>query len=110
MKRTKKSRFPSSEYTFSFFVDDSERVAFIADFGTFLKRAKDGIVIGDEPIWVNGQADLVVKNKDGSIKVYDYKSDAMNGKAATAFAKSIQNVDSALYKAKNTGRNKVVVV
>lgn len=79
------------EYTFSFFVEDSERAAFIADFGTYLKRAKDAIIIGDEPIWVNGQADLVVKNKDGSIKVYDYKSDAMNGKAATAFVKSVQN-------------------
>ena len=79
------------EYTFSFFVEDSERAAFITDFGTFLKRAKDAIIIGDEPIWVNGQADLVVKNKDGSVKVYDYKSDAMNGKAATAFVKSIQN-------------------
>ena len=79
------------EYTFSFFVEDSERAAFIADFGAFLKRAKDGIVIGDESIWVNGQADLVVRKKDGSIKVYDYKSDAMNGKAAPAFAKSVQN-------------------
>lgn len=78
------------EYDFSFFVEDTERAAFISDFDSYLKNAKEAIVIKDEPIWINGQADLVVRKKDGSIKVYDYKSDAMNGKDATAFAKSVE--------------------
>ena len=41
-------------------------------------------------IWINGQADLVVKLKNGVIKVYDYKSDAMNGKPMDDFTKELQ--------------------
>jgi len=36
-------------------------------------------------IWVNGQADLVVVKKDGTIKVYDYKSNKRNGKPLPDF-------------------------
>lgn len=79
------------EYTFSFFVEESERDAFISDFGQFLKDGKEKMITNHPCIWVNGQADLVVRKKDGSITVYDHKSDAMNGKSADAF-------ESDLYK------------
>ena len=77
------------EYTFSFYILDSERAKFIKDFDPYFKAAKDTIIIGTEDIWVNGQADLVVKKKDGTIKVYDYKSDAMNGKIQADFEKAL---------------------
>lgn len=78
------------EYTFSFFVDDADRALFLKKFDFYFKNAKDEIVIFDELIWVNGQADLVVKQKDGSIKVYDYKSDARNGKSLDDFEKALE--------------------
>ncbi len=65
------------------------RKAFINQFEPYFKEAKEEISIKNEPIWVNGQADLVVKKKDGSIKVYDYKSDAMNGKPMAEFEASM---------------------
>lgn len=68
------------EYEFSFYVSEEEKDSFIQNFGAYLKEADETIELNQDRIWVNGQADLVVKNKDGSIKVYDYKSDAMNGK------------------------------
>ncbi len=78
------------EYAFSFFIDQTERDSFISDFDKYLKNTKEKISITDEPIWINGKADLVVKRKDGSIKVYDYKSDSMNGKPAKDFKASLE--------------------
>jgi len=73
------------EYTFSFYVEDIDKQAFIDRFETFFKDTGEEISFKNEPVWVNGQADLVVKRKDGSIKVYDFKSDAMNGKPLAEF-------------------------
>ncbi len=78
------------EYAFSFYVADEERADFVSRFSGFLENAKEKTEIGSETIWVNGKADLVVKKKDGSIKVYDYKSDAMNGKPADEFAAAMK--------------------
>ena len=77
------------EYTFSFYVDDTERKEFLDKFEPFFKDSKGEISVNDEALWVNGQADLVVKKKDGNIKVYDYKSDAMNGKPQVDFEASM---------------------
>ena len=51
---------------------------------TYLDNAK--ITIPDEktPVWINGQADLVVKKGD-LVTVYDYKSDKRNGKPIPDF-------------------------
>ena len=40
-------------------------------------------------IWVNGQADLVVVQKDGIIKVYDYKSNKRGGSSIDSFRKHL---------------------
>ena len=78
-----------TEYSFSFFVDASERAAFIDKFGKYLKHAdREGGIPSGCKIWVNGQADLVVKQADNTIKVYDYKSDAMRGKPLQEFEAS----------------------
>ena len=77
------------EYTFSFYVPDCERVKFLKDFDRYFKAIKDMKKIGNEDLWINGQADLVVKKKDGTIKVYDYKSDAMNGKSLADFEEAL---------------------
>ena len=78
------------EYTFSFYLNDSEKARFLSEFDTYINCAENAIEVSSGPIWVNGQADLVVKQKDGKIKVYDFKSDAMNGKPLTAFEKSLE--------------------
>lgn len=78
------------EYTFSFFIQGEEREAFLEQFGEFFRTAVEEIRVESEKIWINGQADLVVKQKDGSIKVYDYKSDAMNGKPREDFIESME--------------------
>ena len=77
------------EYTFSFYVPEDERGTFLKDFGRYFNLAKNEIKVASDRIWINGQADLVVKQKDGTIKVYDYKSDAMNGKPMAAFERSL---------------------
>ncbi len=89
------------EYTFSFYVNDTERKDFLDRFEPFFKDSKGEISVSNETIWVNGQADLVVKQKDGTIKVYDYKSDAMNGKPQVDFEASMDKKYAgqlALYK------------
>lgn len=77
-----------TEFDFSFFVPDEERTSFTAEFKTHLDKAK--ITIPDEKttIWVNGQADLVVRKGD-LITVYDYKSDKTNGKPIPDFEASL---------------------
>lgn len=89
------------EYTFSFYLDDTERKEFLDRFEPFFKDSKGEISVSNETIWVNGQADLVVKLKNGNIKVYDYKSDAMNGKPQVNFEASMDKKYAgqlALYK------------
>ena len=46
-----------TEYTFSYMKKDA--------------GAENGI-----PVWMHGEADLIVKNRDGSFALYDYKSDS----------------------------------
>ena len=82
------------EYAFSFYVSDEERNSFIEKFSDYLKLTdeeskKTEPQKTDKLIWINGQADLVVKKKDGSIKIYDYKSDAMNGKPEAEYEKAL---------------------
>lgn len=79
----------TAEYKFSFYVQNSERDHFLSKFSNFMKQAEHPIEVASGPIWVNGYADLVVKQKDGTIEVYDYKSDAMNGKPLTDFDNSL---------------------
>lgn len=80
------------EYAFSFYIDSKDRLAFISQFGSYCSGAKSPIVIGDgQSIWINGKSDLVVKKKDGSIKVYDYKSDAKNGMQNADFETNLSN-------------------
>ncbi|QWT52778.1 UvrD-helicase domain-containing protein [Eubacterium sp. MSJ-33] len=71
------------EYAFSFYVPEAEQEQFKQDFAPYLKLAKVESVA--DKIWVNGKADLVVVNKDGLVKVYDYKSDSRNGKPLADF-------------------------
>ena len=78
------------EYSFSFYVPEEERAQFLAEFGRFLKKEEEENASGSGRIWVNGQADLVVKGKDGNVKVYDYKSDAMNGKLMESFEQALE--------------------
>lgn len=78
------------EYSFSFYVSEEERENFINAFSTYLEEAADPIEIKNQEILVTGQADLVVKHKDGTIKVYDYKSDSRNGKPLDEFEKSLE--------------------
>lgn len=76
-----------TEYDFSFYVPDDERDLFMSDFKEHLE--KNNITIPDGvPIWINGQADLVVK-KGNSITVYDYKSDICRGRPD--FEKAMEN-------------------
>lgn len=76
-----------TEYDFSFYVPDDERDKFKSDFKEHLE--KNSITIPDGvPIWINGQADLVVK-KGNSVTVYDYKSDICRGKPD--FEKAMEN-------------------
>ncbi len=77
------------EYSFSLFVDEKDREAFYAKFSVYLKGEGEAMKSFDAPIWINGQADLVVKNKDGSIRVYDYKSDSRNGMPLSEFEESL---------------------
>lgn len=78
------------EYDFSFFVPDEDRDAFIKKFADNLKIGEELQENTTAKPWVNGQADLVVLYKDGSIGIYDYKSDARNGKPLQDFEKSLQ--------------------
>ena len=79
------------EYSFSFFVKGVERDEFRKWLGAFLDDKKIELKeTDDQTIWVNGQADLVIVQNDGRVKVYDYKSDAMNGKPEADFKDSME--------------------
>ncbi len=79
-----------TEYSFSFFVNDAgEKDEFGRRFCNYLEDCKISVA-SDCTIWVNGISDLVVKNNDGTIKIYDYKSDARNGKSPEDFEKALQ--------------------
>lgn len=77
------------EFEFSFYVPESEIVQFRNCFDSYLQESNQPIPMISDKIWVNGQADLVVKQTDGTLKVYDYKSDAQNGKPDDEFEKAL---------------------
>lgn len=52
-----------------------------------LSKYKKKLDVGSMNIWVNGIADLVIKGKDGSITVIDYKSDIDKRKDPERFSK-----------------------
>lgn len=60
-----------TELSFSYFMGAEESTEMLAE----LSKYKKNLNAGGKNIWVNGVADLVVKGKDGSITVIDYKSD-----------------------------------
>lgn len=72
-----------TEFDFSFFVPDEEREWFLNTFKSYLDD-KNISIPDNTPIWINGQADLVVKKRD-NITVFDYKSDKRNGKPLADF-------------------------
>lgn len=78
------------EYNFSFWIKDEEKDTFLQECGVYLNDTDREEAEHSNEIWINGQADLVVKLKNGVIKVYDYKSDAMNGKPMDDFTKELQ--------------------
>ena len=49
-------------------------------------------------IWVNGQADLVVVRKDGTIKVYDYMSNKRNGRLLPDFSERLNQIYEGQFK------------
>ncbi len=73
------------EFSFSFYVPPEERADFDAKILLYLKEADRAAAQTAERILVNGQADLVVRYRDGSIRVFDYKSDCRDGKPVDAF-------------------------
>ena len=77
------------EYTFSFYVEQNELPAFLDAFRADFRRCDIDLDRTLKQVWVNGTADLVVKQKDGTIKIYDYKSDARNGMPAEEFSTSL---------------------
>lgn len=60
-----------TELSFSYFMGEKESAEMLAE----LSKYKEDLNADGKSIWVNGVADLVVKGRDGSITVIDYKSD-----------------------------------
>lgn len=77
------------EFSFSFFVPDDEKDTFADEFAGHMNA--DPEQMKPQAIWVNGTADLVVRNKDGTVMVYDYKSDSRNGKPLPDFEKTLND-------------------
>ena len=44
------------------------------------------------PVWMHGEADLIIKCKDGSIRLYDYKSDDDTGYSDQDFEARLQRI------------------
>ncbi|MBQ6593366.1 MAG: UvrD-helicase domain-containing protein [Solobacterium sp.] len=78
------------EYTFSFYVEEEELPAFLDAFRADFRRF--GMDPGPDvkQCWINGTADLVVLQKGGTVKIYDYKSDARNGMPSEQFTESLR--------------------
>ncbi|MBP0964097.1 MAG: UvrD-helicase domain-containing protein [Oscillospiraceae bacterium] len=60
-----------TELPFSYFIGAEEAAEMLEE----LSKYKQNLNVSGKKIWVNGVSDLVVKGKDGSITVIDYKSD-----------------------------------
>lgn len=73
------------EYEFGFYVPDSERAWFLSEFDEYLKASKINIP-DDAAIYINGKADLITRQKNDNIGIYDYKSDSRNGKPLADFS------------------------
>ncbi|MBQ8165812.1 MAG: UvrD-helicase domain-containing protein [Lachnospiraceae bacterium] len=76
------------EYSFGFYIHESKLSEFKEKFGKSLEKAKLEIM-DDGRVWINGQIDLLVKSRDGKVRIYDYKSDGMYGKPLDKFEESM---------------------
>lgn len=76
------------ELGFSFYITGEEKKDFEKIFDECIHNDKIEFVQG-EAYWVNGTSDLVVRQKNGKIKVFDYKSDARNGKPKDKFDEAV---------------------
>lgn len=76
------------EYAFSFHVVGEEKETFLDRLGEYMEKKK--ISTQAESYWINGKADLVVLQKDGRVKVFDYKSDTRDGAPQEQFARGLQ--------------------
>ena len=76
------------EYTFSFYVEGEELAAFVSVFREYFRSYDIEMNDNLQRIWINGTSDLVVRKKDGTVCVYDYKSDARSGMPLAAFEES----------------------
>ncbi len=117
--KTKNSDQIFTEYAFSFYVPKEDRSWFIETFGKYLSKHDTSTEVEEEQetddeessyeeelkemsgntissdqfdgkeIWINGIADLVIQQNDGSVIIYDYKSDTRNGKEMNQFTESL---------------------
>ncbi len=76
------------EYSFGFYIHESKLSEFKKKFDKSLQNAKLELM-DDGRVWINGQIDLLVKSRDGKVKIYDYKSDGMYGKPLDKFEESM---------------------
>lgn len=72
-----------TELSFSYYTSADESAEMITE----LSKYKKDLDVGSKSIWVNGVADLVLKGRDGSITVIDYKSDIDKKKDPKRFGK-----------------------
>lgn len=77
------------ELPYSFYVSENERDSFCREFAPYARKEIQEL-LRSEKIWLNGKMDLVVVHKDGSVTVYDFKSDSRNGKPIELYETELQ--------------------
>ena len=78
------------EYAFSFYVKEDEVYEFLQEVEPYFNDLPHPIPTNAKMYWVNGTSDLVVKEKDGTIKIYDFKSDMRNGMGVEEFRERLK--------------------
>ena len=71
-------------------MNDEDKQDFLSTFEPYFKNKSNPIPTNAKTYWINGTSDLVVKQKDGTIKIYDFKSDSRNGMALEEFRKNLK--------------------
>ena len=81
-----------TEFPFSFYTTEDESPEMFEALRAKVSGKKAASLFHDDPkqqIWINGRADLILIGRNGTIHIYDYKSDLNPGLPSEAFAEII---------------------